>query len=152
MLERDPVAGSYVLRGASAADGIFRKRPDGTFGSPEDANAQLTENPDGTVTIAFLDTGETWSFDATAPAHRLLSTSRAGYTVIGVYGPDGIADLSDDQGNVARFSYDANGDVSEIADQDEGVHDTSTTANGGWCGTSTRPVPSRATSMTVSGA
>lgn len=122
-LERDWVAGSYILHGASAVDGVFRKLPDGSFASPPGVNARLVENLDGTLTLLFEDTEETWFFDGADPFHRLVrSREEDGFQIDATYGPDGIASLVDSQGNSAAFAYDGNDDMRTVTDQDSNVH------------------------------
>ncbi|WP_160165541.1 DNRLRE domain-containing protein [Conexibacter woesei] len=125
-LEQDDADGSYVLFGVTGLDGVFHKRADGSFASPVGMDASLHENQDGTITVAFDDTLEVWTFGAGDPVHRLLSTRAVdGYQVDATYYAslgDRLRTLADNRGRLMRFEYDPVGDVTVIRDQDGATH------------------------------
>lgn len=119
-IERNEQDGSYLFFGPGADDGVFHKRNDGTFASPEGYDATLTENVDGTVTIVLNDSTEIWTFDTSG---RLVQTRQDyGYTIDGTYGPNGLTRLVDSLGNSATFGYDGYGDMRTITDDQSAVH------------------------------
>lgn len=116
-LDRNPTDGSYTLDGPGGDDGVFVKRPDGTFEAPNTMHAVLAEEPGGTIQMTYDDTGEVWTFDATA-AHRLATISEpSGYVVTATYGTNGLTSLGDGQGDSYTFGYDATGAMRTIIDQ-----------------------------------
>jgi YD repeat-containing protein len=119
-LERNAQDGSYIFFGPGADDGVFHKQLDGSFTPPPGLNATLREQLDGTVTIDFNDSTETWTFDANG---RLVQTRQDyGYTIDGTYGSNGLATLRDSLGHAATFAYDSAGDMRTITDEQSAVH------------------------------
>jgi YD repeat-containing protein len=119
-LERNAQDGSYIFFGPGADDGVFHKGIDGTFTPPPGLDATLTEQLDGTVTIDFNDSTETWTFDEDG---RLVQTRQDyGYTIDGTYGSDGLATLRDSLGHAATFAYDGSGDMRTTTDEQSAVH------------------------------
>lgn len=119
-LERNAQDGSYIFFGPGADDGVFHKQIDGTFTAPPQLDATLTEQLDGTVTIDFNDSTETWTFDT---AGRLVQTRQDyGYTIDGTYGSDGLTTLRDSLGHAATFAYDGSDDMRTITDEQSAVH------------------------------
>lgn len=119
-LERNAQDGSYIFFGPGADDGVFHKQLDGTFVPPPGLDATLREQLDGTVTIDFNDSTETWTFDTSG---RLVQTRQDyGYTIDGTYGSNGLATLSDSLGHSATFAYDSAGDTRTITDEQSAVH------------------------------
>ena len=119
-LERNAQDGSYIFFGPGADDGVFHKQLDGSFTPPLGLDATLTEQLDGTVTIDFNDSTETWTFDEDG---RLIQTRQDyGYTIDGTYGSDGLATLRDSLGHAATFAYDSSGDMRTITDEQSVVH------------------------------
>lgn len=119
-LELSPQDGSYIFFGPGADDGVFHKGIDGTFTPPPGLDATLTEQFDGTVTIDFNDSTETWTFDEDG---RLVQTRQDyGYTIDGTYSSDGLATLRDSLGHAATFAYDSSGDMRTITDEQSAVH------------------------------
>jgi YD repeat-containing protein len=118
-LERNAQDGSYIFFGPGADDGVFHKQIDGTFAPPPGLDATLTEQIDGTVTIDFNDSTETWTFDEDG---RLVQTRQDyGYAIDGTYTRDGLSTLRDSLGHTATFAYDGSGDMRTVTDEQSAV-------------------------------
>ncbi len=110
---------SYILAGPSGLTGVFLRDGNGGFTSPEGLDTTLTELPDGSFTLVFDDSGETWTFDADGD---LTQTRQAdGYTVSTTWSGSRIQTLSDSTGRSVTAAYDSAGDLRTLTDQDRAV-------------------------------
>jgi len=80
----------------------FTPEPAGAFNRPQDLDADLIRNADGTFTLAF-NSGAAWSFDANG---RLTGKSAEGQTVACSYNPAGLLlQATHSSGTHLNFSY-----------------------------------------------
>jgi len=94
----------------------FTPAAGGGFTRPQDLQADLARNQDGSFTLTY-STGLTWSFDATG---RLTERSMEGQTVSLEYGSDDLLQRAQHapSGRQLSFSYDANRRLVSVAASD----------------------------------
>ncbi|MGN9907857.1 RHS repeat-associated core domain-containing protein [Phytohabitans sp. LJ34] len=93
----------------------FRQNANGTFGPGSNGiRATLTKNSGGSFTARFIDSGETWAFNAHGwPLHR---ADRNGNAITYYFNSDGtLASVADSQGRVTRF-VNSGGRISRVTD------------------------------------
>ncbi|RAS67365.1 RHS repeat-associated protein [Lentzea atacamensis] len=88
----------------------------GTYGMGSNGiRAKLTKNAGGSYTVRFIDTGETWSYNA--GGWLLNRADRNGNTITYYYNSNGsIASVADTQGRVTTFTTDTSGRVTKVTD------------------------------------
>lgn len=93
----------------------FTPEASGGFTRPQDLNASLLRNADGTFTVTY-NSGEVWSFDTTG---RLTERSREGQQVTLSYdGQDLLLRAAHSSGRHLTFAYDANRRLTRVAAAD----------------------------------
>jgi RHS repeat-associated protein len=93
----------------------FTPNPAGGYTRPQDLNADLTQNADGTFTLTF-NYGAVWTFDATG---RLTGRAREGQNV--TFGYDASSRLTQathSSGRYLSLSYDADGELTQVETSD----------------------------------
>jgi RHS repeat-associated protein len=93
----------------------FTPDPAGGFTRPQDLNASLTQNADGSYALAY-NSGQVWSFDSTG---RLTGRAQDGQQVTLAYdGQDLLVSATHSSGRHLAFSYDANRRLTGVAADD----------------------------------
>lgn len=115
-LEHNPVDGSYIFFGPTGTDGVFVRRPDGSYEPPAGTDATLIENANGTLTLTYEDSGEVWTFNNREPRHRIIrAQDPSGYSIK----VDRVnARISDKFGAFETAGFDSKWDTTTLTDQD----------------------------------
>jgi YD repeat-containing protein len=93
----------------------FTPAEGGTFTSPQDLNAQLVQNADGSYTLTYLS-GRAWSFSTSA---QLTGRSVEGQTVAFGYDAAGLlVSATHSSGRQLSMSYDASQRLTQVAASD----------------------------------
>ncbi len=93
----------------------FAVAPDGGFVSPQDLNATLVRNTDGSYTLTYLS-GQTWSFSSSG---QLTGRSAEGQTVTFDYDPSGLlVRAAHSSGSQLSMSYNADRRLTQVAAND----------------------------------
>jgi YD repeat-containing protein len=114
---------SSLLYGFSGIEGVFVQRHDGSFEAPAGIPAVMREQPDGSYTLFFEDTNETWTFSAADP-HRLVRAEDAyGHVLEAEYDNDGdIVRLTGSDGTTIEYGAFAEGEPTLIKGPDGSIH------------------------------
>lgn len=114
--------GSQMFNGPGGVQLGFAQNADGTYVTPAGISAKLVKNADNTFTLTYHGTGQRWQFNTaglvTATVDRNANTISYAYG-----GPGGrLSSITDTQGRVTTFAYDAANLVSSVTDPAGRVH------------------------------
>lgn len=119
----DPLAyGSQLLHAGGGTQIGFAQNPDGTYVTPAGVAATLVRNADTTFALTFHDSGERWLFNASGARTQVVD--RNNNTISFAYGGPGgrVSTITDSQGRVTTFAYNADNLVASVTDPASRVH------------------------------
>ena len=111
-----PASNTVYFNGPGGFQVGFAKNTDGSFASPSGIDATLIKNADSSYTLTFHSSGEQYGFSSTGAV--LTEKDKNGNTISFAYaGPSGtMSSITDTQGRVTAFAYNASNLVSTITD------------------------------------